>query len=236
MKDAPEQPTPSGLLAGPLSPPPADNALSDLLDLIVNMAVATVPDVHAASVSLLTGPDGQVETASSTSAAVEKVDAVQYRAMSGPCMSALQTGEEVNVTVPVEPWPEFSEVATGEGVRAVRSLPLRVLSRTVGALNLYSMTGRLWEGPVPGTARLLADQATFALGHAAALADAHHMNSNLREALVTRTVIGQAQGILMARQGITADEAFNVLRRASQRSNRKLRDIAADIVGEVARH
>jgi AmiR/NasT family two-component response regulator len=58
-------------------------------------------------------------------------------------------------------------------------------------------------------------------------------NANLQAALTTRTVIGQAQGVLMARQEINEAEAFDVLRRASQRTNRKLRDIAADIVRSV---
>ncbi|HUQ62598.1 MAG TPA: ANTAR domain-containing protein [Acidimicrobiales bacterium] len=54
--------------------------------------------------------------------------------------------------------------------------------------------------------------------------------AQLEEALTTRDVIGQAKGILMVRQSCSADEAIDVLRRASQRANRKLRDIAQDLV------
>ncbi len=57
----------------------------------------------------------------------------------------------------------------------------------------------------------------------------------LRTALESRDVIGQAKGILMARQGISADEAFDLLRRASQRSNVKLRDVAAQVVAGAVR-
>lgn len=60
--------------------------------------------------------------------------------------------------------------------------------------------------------------------------------SQLERALESRDIIGQAKGILMARQSITADAAFEILARASQRSNRKLRDVAADLVANCGCH
>ena len=63
-----------------------------------------------------------------------------------------------------------------------------------------------------------------------AYAAAAKLNENLREAIATREIIGEAKGILMARQACTSDEAFDILRRASQRTNRKLRDIAVELV------
>ena len=60
-------------------------------------------------------------------------------------------------------------------------------------------------------------------------------NQHLQDALESRDVIGQAKGILMAREGLDADEAFDVLRRASQRTNRKLRDVASDLITRQAR-
>ncbi len=62
-----------------------------------------------------------------------------------------------------------------------------------------------------------------------ALADCRAEVEGLRQALETRDVIGQAKGILMASEGTTADEAFDILRRASQRLNVKVRDVAAQI-------
>ena len=52
----------------------------------------------------------------------------------------------------------------------------------------------------------------------------------LREALASRGLIEQAKGILMANEHCGEDEAFDILRRASQRTNRKLRDIARQVV------
>ena len=68
------------------------------------------------------------------------------------------------------------------------------------------------------------------LANAAALMSAELVNHHLQEALASRDVIGQAKGILMASEGIDAEEAFAVLRRASQRSHRKLHDVAAEVV------
>jgi AmiR/NasT family two-component response regulator len=60
-------------------------------------------------------------------------------------------------------------------------------------------------------------------------------NTNLQRALESRDVIGQAKGILTSRRGISAEEAFALLVRHSQDHNRKLRDVAEDLVEEAAR-
>jgi AmiR/NasT family two-component response regulator len=56
------------------------------------------------------------------------------------------------------------------------------------------------------------------------------MTQQLQEALTSRAVIDQAKGMVMARNGVSADEAFTVLRTTSQRENRKLRDLAQEMV------
>ena len=80
------------------------------------------------------------------------------------------------------------------------------------------------------SAELFAAQAAVMLANAQALDDARSLGEGLREAMASRAAIEQAKGILIAQSGVDADEAFDLLRRASQRENRKLRDVAADIV------
>jgi AmiR/NasT family two-component response regulator len=75
-----------------------------------------------------------------------------------------------------------------------------------------------------------ARHAAAVLANAVSIADAEATNHNLSQALATRQLIGQAMGIIMARENCSSDQAFAVLRAASQRTNRKLREIAADIV------
>ena len=54
--------------------------------------------------------------------------------------------------------------------------------------------------------------------------------AHLSRGMVTRQVIGQAVGLLMAQRRCAVDEAFELLKAASQRSNEKLRDIAQRLV------
>jgi hypothetical protein len=105
-------------------------------------------------------------------------------------------------------------------------LPAVRLPRLSGALNVYCRrTGGL-DGHDREVALLLATHASLALAHTQAVTTAELRGANLSHALDTRDVIGQAKGILMARRGIGADEAFDILRRASQELNVKLVDLA----------
>jgi AmiR/NasT family two-component response regulator len=83
--------------------------------------------------------------------------------------------------------------------------------------------GRFW-------ARQFASQASVAVGIAARLAAQSALNAQLRAALASRSVIDQAIGIIMAEQRCTADDAFAILRTASQHRNIKLRQVARQIV------
>jgi len=73
-------------------------------------------------------------------------------------------------------------------------------------------------------------QASVVLANAQAFWAAQHLAEQLENALTSRAVIEQAKGVLLARTGCSLDEAFDLLRAASQNQNRKLRDVAADVV------
>lgn len=53
---------------------------------------------------------------------------------------------------------------------------------------------------------------------------------NMRRALASSRCIGMAIGILMRGHGLPQDQAWELLRAASRNSNRKLRDVAEDVV------
>jgi GAF domain-containing protein len=218
----------SGLLLG-------EETVSGLLGIIVNLATSAVTGVDGASVSLLLRNGERLETTSASSEVIRTVDERQYEGGGGPCVEAIRTGEETSIVLPTDRWPIFGELAERAGMHSVWSLPLKVRDRTTGALNLYSAGVEGVGGSSVETSRLLAREASVVLANAAALMSAELANHQLREALITRDMIGQAKGILMIREGLSADEAFDVMRRASGRTNRKLREIAADIVGGVGR-
>lgn len=138
-------------------------------------------------------------------------------------------------------WPAFGPRAAALGLRSLLSCRL-FTDTTLGALNLYARLPGAY-GLIDRTkAVVFAAHAGIALGAAEALEGAAislrgevDLVQNLRGALASREVIGQAEGILIERERISAEEAFGVLRQASQHLNVKLREIAQYLVdtGEV---
>lgn len=211
----------------------SERTAQELLRRVVDMAAFTVTGVDAASVTLATSAAPGYWTASATDDSALAVDQAQYRSGYGPCVQAAATATDVVVSVPADGWEDFSAAAGTAGYRSVWSMALQMEGRPAGSLNLYSCAAAPWDDNSSRTVRMIGSQAEVVLTNAMELARSEHVNVTLQRALETRTVIGQAQGVLMARQNITAQEAFDILRRASQRTNRKLRDIAADIVASV---
>lgn len=145
-----------------------------------------------------------------------------------PSEQAARTGEEVQVSFPDERRPDLSQAGVAAGIRSVWSLPLRAGEAVFGVLTIYAASPGPWtEG---GAGRRLAQQAESIVAHAATRARLEEMNGHLWRAMETRTTIGQAQGVLMATEGVSAEQAFDLLTRASQRHHRKLREVAADVV------
>lgn len=144
----------------------------------------------------------------------------------GPCLDAIRHFEvfQCGRLVEEDRWPAFSKRAFDEtGVTSMLAFRLFVDEDTMGALNLYS------KGPDAFDYESTEIGSVFAAHAAVALATARK-EEGLEAALGSRDVIGQAKGLLMAREDISSDEAFTVLRRASQRLNVKLRDIADGVV------
>jgi GAF domain-containing protein len=207
----------------------SEKTIAGLLDIVVNLSVSAVAGVQGASISLVISDGDRLETSNASSQVIRTVDEAQYQHRAGPCVEAIRTGREVRIALPTDRWPTFAERAQEAGVSSVWSLPLRVRDQTTGALNLYSTGGASVSAAGIEVARALADQAAVVLANAAALASAELTKQHLEQALTNRDLIGQAKGILMARQGVSAEEAFDLLRRASQASGRKLSDIAIEV-------
>jgi GAF domain-containing protein len=125
-------------------------------------------------------------------------------------------------------------MAAAHGISATLSLPLSARGESLGALNLYSRAA-VFDQFVTEQAEVFARQAAIVLSNAQVYWDARQLGENMRQAMQSRSAIDQAIGILMADGGRSPDEAFQLLVRASQRENRKLRDIAAEIVQRVSR-
>jgi GAF domain-containing protein len=154
----------------------------------------------------------------------------------GPCRHTLRTGEAVLVPDLVidERWPDYRYRALGRGVRSSLSLPLRADGDTRGAVNLYATVPAAFGHAAQQRAELFVGQVSTALTLVIRQAQQAELTGQLRSALAGRTVIDQAIGILIDRQRCDAEDAFDLLRGASQHQNRKLHDIATDIVRTVS--
>lgn len=180
--------------------------------------------------------DGRYVTAASSDRRALVLDEAQYDVGYGPCLHALETSDEVyvpNFTQNAR-WPQYSVQARGHGLCSSLSVPIIVDDSAAGALNLY----RFDEGGISeaqqATARRFADEASRAMLLAIRQARQQQVNEDLHNALGSRRVIDQAIGVIMAQNRCTVDEAFDVLRRASQHRNIKLRDVAANVVTSVS--
>lgn len=211
-----------------------NETVESVLGLVVAVACATVPPAVGASaaVSTATGPDLVV-----ASEEVRAVDLVQYSSGRGPCLEALRSSRRQNVVLDAarSRWPEFADAAVTAGYRSVLALPLRAVRQTVGSLALYARNDPGFGAAEVEAAGALARQAAITLANARSLARTRRANRDLQQGMATRGLIGQAQGILMSRHRCSGGEAFAILRRMSQDSNRRLREVAAGIVAEHER-
>ncbi|MGK5114270.1 ANTAR domain-containing protein [Geodermatophilus sp. CPCC 205506] len=201
------------------------------LGLVARLAAAILDPTAEASVTL--SRDGRLASIGATGPRAARLDEQQYAGIPGPCVDAARTGGTVAIedTATERVYPEFARAAARAGVTAVLAVGLPPGARIGGALTLYrTAAGRF--GPVA------VELARAFAGYAAGAVAAVQPRQPTREARVTmqsRAVIEQAKGVLMARHHCSAEEAFSRLATESQRTNRKLRDLAVDLVTAVQR-
>jgi len=207
--------------------------LDVFLDRMVHLAAEVVTPWAACGLTLRR--DGLPFTVVSSEDFAAQADEIQYGAGQGPCLDSLQSGEVVQVDdlAQDERWPDYRPSAVAHGVVSSLSLPLAVAGQTVAALNLYSNRPAAFDGPARQHAEAFAAQGAAALALALRQFDQAQLQQQLFEALASRSVIDQAIGILIGQQRCNAAAAFDLLRQASQHRNRKLRDVAADIITNI---
>ena len=195
---------------------------------LVEAAGQGVPHADAAGLTLW--PEGkQPWTVGPEGSIAHVVDRIQYTAGEGPCLDAATGADLVRVDDlgADSRWPAFGAQAVDTcGIRSMVSIGLQFDTHVRAALNFYA------RSPCALSDEDVAAGAVFAAFISLAL-DAQQLraeNEHLRIALQTNRQIGIATGILMARSLLTADQAFERLREASQHLNQKLRDVARYVV------
>ena len=195
-----------------------------MLAEIIAAAVAMVPGVDEGSISVVTGRRN-IGSQAPTGDLPMQVDALQEETQQGPCLDAAYKQLTVRVADMASEtrWPEFARRASQAGAASMLSLQLYVEGDNLGALNLYSRTPNAFDDESEQVGLLFAS-------HAAVAYASVRKEAQLARAVDSRDLIGQAKGILMERYKISPERAFLVLTRASQNSNRKLHDIATELV------
>jgi GAF domain-containing protein len=203
--------------------------VEDILARAVDLSVVTIEACEFAGAFLLAGDSVSAQVG--TDPIVDEVDALQLSIGQGPCLDAVAQkltfyADELGT----DPrWPEFGREAEAKGLRSLLALPMAT-DGTLGALNLYARYPQAFGVIDRARGLLLASMVRFACSAARSHEDEERRAENLHAALITRELIGQAQGILIERERISADQAFHVPRQASQHLNVKLREVARDLV------
>ena len=182
--------------------------------------------VNADGAGLMVVRDGEVVTIADTSDDIERAHQLQADFGEGPCLAALEGGDDtflVGDTRTDGRWPKWGRAAADIGFRSVISSSLETSTRRIGSLNVYAQGVGTFDEADAEAISWLATHASVAIANAAE-------QEGLRLAMQNRTVIGQAEGVLMQAFGIDADQAFAYMKRLSQETNTKLSKVAADIV------
>lgn len=205
------------------------DSLDEVLQRIVDLGVHHLEHCDGVTLMLIRRR-GRLSTPAFSSGIAREADIAQYETDQGPCLASMDTHRTVVIDDLTEEdrWPRFTERALAHGIRAMCSFRLFMEEDTMAALNFYAVS------PHAFARRDVLLGEVFA-SHAAVALRAAITENGLEAALRSRDVIGQAKGVIMSRETVSADQAFDRLRALAMRQNRPVRDVADDVVrtGEV---
>ena len=215
--------------------PSNDDVVDSSLRLVVALAQATIDGADGVSVSLRR--HGQLATVAISDRTVSDMDASQYATGQAPCIDASIEGRRflAESLADEDRWPAFTPRARSLGINSILSSPLLVSDRPVGSINMYSRFSGAFVAQDQQLAWLFADEASLMLTHAGLDLDDRQRSARFQDALLTRQVIAQAQGVLMEREGVSEDRAYTELRIHSQRTGQPLHRRAQDLIDTTRR-
>ncbi|MEU4476097.1 GAF and ANTAR domain-containing protein [Micromonospora sp. NPDC023888] len=207
--------------------------LDDMLHRIATLANQSVPGSRDVSVTLVRDRAGW--TAAFTSKLARELDEWQYEQQRGPCLDASVSGDTISVPdMAVEQrWPEWAQRAGAAGVGSSLSIGLPIQQSVVGTLNVYGGSANAFDPAAITVAERFSAYAAVALANAHTYDNAATLAEQMQEAMRNRAVIEQAKGIIMGERRCSSEEAFALLSKISQDTNRKVRDVAAALVASA---
>jgi GAF domain-containing protein len=206
----------------------------DVVELLTHLTDGCIDVLDVAAAGLmLAAPDGELRVMASSSQAMRLLELFELQAQEGPCLDCYRTGQPVlnqHLAVADDRWPRFAPEAHNAGFHTVHALPMRLRGTVIGALNLFhNYLGDMRPADI-AAAQAMADVATIAIIQHRAVHEAQLLNEQLSHALNSRIVIEQAKGMLAERLNIDLEAAFTRLRNHGRNHNRRLVDLARDVI------
>ena len=212
-----------------------DANLQTAMRRIAEIGCAVLESCDSASVTII--ERGRPVTVGSTNDTAQALDDAQYAAREGPCLAAAVEGRMIRIddTDNDERWPRFAASARANDVHSSLSVPIAVTAPdTFAGFNVYGKTSGGFSDADERLCQAFAAQASIIVANAQAYWAAFELSQNMAKAMESRAAIEQAKGVLISTYRIDADAAFDMLRQRSQATNRKLRDVAAEVVTEAS--
>ena len=203
----------------------------EFLHLLVRRALEGLEAAEAGI--LLADPGGTLHLMASSSERTRSLELFQLQNEEGPCLDSFNLGEPVtieNLEAEVGRWPRFVPAARAAGFASVHAMPMRLRDERIGVLNVFGgRPGAITDDQVL-VSRAMADIATIGILQQRAIHQAQVSMEQLQVALTSRIMIEQAKGVLAERAGLAIEESFERLRSYARASNRRLSDVAQDLL------
>ena len=211
----------------------------DVVEFLHGLSVDSVEIIGAEAASvMLAGPHGGLRLVASSEERMRVLELFEIQSAQGPCLDAFGTGQAVQATAAESRrrWPVFAPRASEAGFQAMCAVPMRAHTDTIGALNLFRGNDEPFSDAELEIARAMAQVATIALIQERAIRERSLLAEQLQTALRSRVVIEQAKGMLAEHLSTTVDEAFRLLNRYARDHNRRLTEVARDVVDRKLSH
>jgi GAF domain-containing protein len=211
----------------------ASTDIGSILDKIAELAQRAIPGADEVSVTLMRG--NGAHTAAFTGELALACDERQYERGHGPCLDAASTAATLLIDDMEREtrWPDYTPGAAAAGALSSLSIGMPVHESAAGALNIYATKPDAFDDDAIVLAQTFAGYAAVALANAHLYDTQATLAQQMQAAMESRAVIEQAKGIIMGERHCGPDEAFRILSKLSQDTNRKLRDVAAAIVASA---
>jgi GAF domain-containing protein len=182
---------------------------------------------------MLIDAEGQLRWASASDQTAQTVENEQERLAQGPCAVAFSQRLPAAIrNIHTEPdWAEFTQVLISEGVCAALSVPVELDGGIIGTLDIYARDPRDWDPSEVAALQAYAGLMASLLSAATTAQVKGRLADQLQAALEHRWLIEQAKGVIMGREQVDAQAAFERLRGAARSSTRRLADVAKDVTG-----